>query len=119
MAKILIIDDEQPILTMYGDALTGHDVTTASNGEEGLEKAEKEEPDIILLDIIMPKMNGLDVLEKLKANKTTADIPVIMLTNLPEEASSDKAKASGASEYFVKAEFEPEKLAAHVNELLS
>jgi len=118
VAKILIIDDEQPILTMYGDALTGHEIVTAENGEEGLEKAEKEHPDIILLDIIMPKMNGLDVLDKLKNSKDTADIPVIMLTNLPEEASSDKAKASGASEYFVKAEFEPEKLADRVNELL-
>lgn len=119
MAKILLIDDEQPILTMYTDALSGHDVITANDGEDGLEKAEKESPDIILLDIIMPKMNGLDVLAKLKANKETADIPVIMLTNLPEEASADKAKASGASEYFVKAEFEPEKLLSHINELLS
>lgn len=119
MAKILIIDDEQPILTMYGDALSGHEIIMASDGEEGLSKAEKLDPDIILLDIIMPKMNGLDVLEKLKSNKETASIPVIMLTNLPKEASSDKAKTLGAEEYFVKAEFEPEKLAARVNELLS
>lgn len=118
MAKILIVDDEEPILRMYGEALTGHEVITAGNGTEALEMAEKEMPDLILLDIIMPQENGLDVLEKLKDNKETSSIPVMMLTNLPEEASADKARSLGAKEYFVKAQFEPEKLASKVNEVL-
>lgn len=119
MAKILIVDDEEPILNMYGAALTGHDVHFAKNGEEGLEKAQKDNPDLILLDIIMPKFNGLDVLERLKANKETSSIPVVILTNLPEEASADKAKALGAKGYFVKAEFEPDKLAKTIEQMLN
>lgn len=118
MAKILIIDDEEPILNMYGEALSGHDVVFATNGEEGLVKAQREEPDIILLDIIMPKFNGLDVLDQLKNDKDTNEIPVMILSNLPKEASADKARELGAAGYFVKAEFEPEKLASTVNGLL-
>jgi CheY-like chemotaxis protein len=118
MAKVLIIDDEEPILKMYSSALTGHEVLTAKNGEEGLKLAQSEEPNLVLLDIIMPKMNGLDVLEKLRSNKDTASIPVLMLTNLPQEASADKARALGAQGYFVKAQFEPAKLAEEVNRAL-
>lgn len=118
MAKILIIDDEEPILKMYGAALSGHEVLTATDGENGLKIAEQESPSLILLDIILPKVNGLDVLEQLKNNQETSSIPVIMLTNLPKEASADKASALGADGYFVKAEFEPEKLATEVEKLL-
>lgn len=118
MAKILIIDDEEPILNMYGEALEGHEVFFAKNGEEGLEMALKQSPDLILLDIIMPKFNGLDVLDQLKNDKETYDIPVIVLTNLPKEASADKARELGAAGYYVKAEFEPSKLAQTVNDLL-
>lgn len=118
MAKILIIDDEEPILNMYGEALSGHDVTFAKNGEEGFKKAIETQPDVILLDIIMPKFNGLDVLNQLKNEKETYSIPILMLTNLPKEASADKARELGAAGYFVKAEFEPDKLARTVNELL-
>lgn len=115
MAKVLIIDDEEPILKMYGSALTGHEVITAKNGEDGLSMAKDEQPNLILLDIIMPKVNGLDVLGKLRADKETESIPIMMLTNLPQEASADKARTLGAQGYFVKAEFEPEKLAKEVN----
>ncbi len=118
MAKILIIDDEEPILNMYGEALGGHEVMYAVNGQEGLELAQKETPDIILLDIVMPKFNGLDVLDMLKNNKDTDTIPVIMLSNLPKEVSADRARELGAAGYFVKAEFEPDKIARAVNNLL-
>lgn len=118
MAKILIIDDEESILKMYRVALSDHEVLTAADGSEGVKIAEQESPDLILLDIILPQVNGLDVLEKLKNNQETSSIPVIMLTNLPKEASADKASALGADGYFVKAEFEPEKLADEVNKLL-
>lgn len=118
MAKILIIDDEESILKMYGAALSGHEVLTATDGDEGIKLAEQQSPSLILLDIILPKVNGLDVLEKLKNSQDTSGIPVIMLTNLPKEASADKATALGADGYFVKAEFEPEKLATEVGKLL-
>ena len=116
--KILIIDDEQPILNMYSVALAEYGVFTAVNGYEGIEIAQKEQPDLIYLDIIMPKTNGLDVLKKLKSNDNTKEIPVILLTNLPEEASKDKAMALGAHDYFVKVEFEPERLLDETKKIL-
>lgn len=118
MAKILIIDDEESILKMYSDALSGHDVLTSKDGDEGIKIAEENDPDLILLDIILPKVNGLDVLTRLKENQETSSIPVLILTNLPKESSADKSKSLGADGYFVKAEYEPEKLAEEVNKLL-
>ena len=118
MAKILIIDDEESILKMYSDALSNHDILTSKDGDEGIKIAEENCPDLILLDIILPKVNGLDVLSRLKENQETSGIPVLILTNLPEESSADKAKTLGADGYFVKAEYEPEKLAEEVNKML-
>lgn len=107
--KILIIDDEPGVLHIYGDKLTseGLQATTASNGQEGLDKVKAEKPDLILLDVIMPKLNGLDVLKTLKQDSNTKDIPVILLTNLPAEMSAQKAKELGAADYLVKAEYDP------------
>jgi DNA-binding response OmpR family regulator len=116
--KILIIDDEEAILNMYSLVLSDFDVITAENGEEGLKIAKTQQPDLIYLDIIMPKLNGLDVLKKLKDNDETKEIPVILLTNLPEEASRDKAMSLGAYDYFVKVDFEPEKLADTTKSIL-
>lgn len=118
MKKILIIDDEEAILRMYKDALADYTVMTAKDGKEGLRTAQKDQPDLIYLDIIMPEFNGLDVLKKLKENKATTEIPVILLTNLPEEASADKAKSLGAEDYFVKVDYEPEKLAEATKKIL-
>jgi DNA-binding response OmpR family regulator len=117
--KILIVDDEEAILKMYSIGLAEFEIISASSGEEALEKARKEQPDLIYLDIIMPKINGLDVLKRLKSDKETAHIPVILLTNLPEEASAAKAKSLGANDYFVKVDFEPDKLAEKTREIIN
>ena len=116
--KILIIDDEEAIANMYEAALTDYTVISAKNGSIGLNLAQEEKPDLIFLDIIMPEQNGLDVLQTLKENKETKDIPVIMLTNLPEEASGTKAKALGALDYLIKAENEPEDIAKEAKKIL-
>jgi DNA-binding response OmpR family regulator len=110
--KVLIVDDEKGILKMYQERLSmeGMEVTTASNGEEGINLAKNQKPDIIMLDIIMPKFNGLDVLKNLKNDPDTKNIPVFLLTNLPAECSGDKAKELGAAGYLVKAEYEPKML---------
>ena len=118
MAKILIIDDEEAILKIYREALGKHQVLTANNGKEGYEMAEKESPDLVLLDIIMPEINGLDVLSKLKDNKNTSTIPIVVLTNLPKEASKEKATQLGAADYLVKAENDPDKVAEKVKEMV-
>lgn len=118
MSKILIIDDEEAILNMYAQALSDYEVITAKEGEEGLSMAQKEKPDLIYLDIIMPKINGLDVLDRLKTSKETADIPVVLLTNLPQEAAAEKAHSLGATDYFVKVETEPAELLQKTQKIL-
>jgi CheY-like chemotaxis protein len=122
MKKILIVDDEEAILKMYSTTLNisgKFQIITAKNGEDALSLAEKESPDLIYLDIIMPKLNGLDVLKQLKENKETKHIPVIILTNLPEDASADKATSLGANDYFVKVENEPEELLQKTEKIFS
>lgn len=103
--KILIVDDDPMIVRMYQERFTrdGFEVILASNGEEGIEKAEKEKPDIILLDIMMPKMNGYEALKVLKEKKETASIPVIILSSIG--ADSDlikKAKELGVTDVIAK-----------------
>jgi len=120
MAKILIVDDEESILFMYSEKLkeAGHQILTACKGEEGLEIARKEKPDLIFLDIIMPKLNGLDVLKELKSDPETKNIPTFLLTNLPEDASGNKAKELGVTGYLVKAQVEPTDLEKVVEEAI-
>lgn len=111
--KVLVVDDEQAILKMYSEAfkLRKIDVITAKNGEEGLRLITSEQPDIVLLDIIMPRLNGLDILAKMKADPALKSIPIYLLTNLPQECSEEKALKLGAAGYFVKAQTEPKALA--------
>jgi len=107
--KVLIVDDEKGVLKMYSDFLitSGIEVLQATDGQAGIKLAQEQKPDVILLDIIMPRYNGLDVLKDLKADQDLKNIPVFLLTNLPAESSGDKAKALGAAGYLVKAEYEP------------
>jgi CheY-like chemotaxis protein len=116
--KILLVEDENALAQMYSDRLKvdNHELTLANNGEAGLTAAQAGEFDIILLDIIMPKMNGLDVLKQLKADPRTKKVPVYLLTNIPE-ALNNKAKDLGAAGYFFKAETEPETLAKFLKDL--
>lgn len=105
-AKILLVDDDPMIIRMYSRKLQhdGYIVNLAFNGEEGLQSAKEDKPELILLDIMMPKMNGIEALKKIKADPALKDIPVVILTNLgdrPEDVK--KAKDLGAAEYIVKA----------------
>lgn len=107
--KVLIIDDERGILKMYTEYLktAGIEILQAVDGETGIKLAKEQKPDVILLDIIMPRYNGLDVLKDIKNDQDIKNIPVFLLTNLPEESSGDKAKQLGAAGYLVKAQYEP------------
>ena len=102
--RILMVDDEADLIKVVHVRLAanGYEVIAASNGLEGLEKAQKERPDLILLDVMMPRMHGLDVLLKLKDNPETASIPVLMLTANDDTESISKARALGAKDYIVK-----------------
>ena len=109
--RILLVDDTEDILLVVSRRLTswGYEALTASSGEEGLKIAEEHVPDLILLDIMMPKMKGRDVCARLKADPKTAKIPVIFLTAL---GLADHIKAGmdlGAEDYIVKP-FEPAEL---------
>ena len=120
MAKILIVEDDPLMLRMYQKIFTfeKHEVEIAVDGEEGLAKAQSFMPTIILLDIMMPKMNGLQVLEQLKVNQVTKSIPVIMLTNLAGQQDAETALSKGAVKYIIKSEYEPKQIADMVEEVI-
>lgn len=109
--KILIVDDEPELVEMLRMRLeaNGYEVVSAYDGEEGLAQAEKEKPDLILLDIMMPKMDGLVVLARLKNNLETNFIPVIMLTAKGDTSAILEAQRSFATDYVIKP-FEPKQL---------
>lgn len=104
---ILFIEDESALQKTFGEVLNqeGYQMISALDGEIGLRLAKDKKPDLILLDLILPKVNGFDVLKKLKEDKGTKDIPVIVLTNLEEMGDVDKAIKSGATTYLVKASY--------------
>jgi DNA-binding response OmpR family regulator len=103
-ARILVVDDEPDLLStvQYRLKFCNCQVITASNGKEGLEKAASDRPDLILLDTNMPVMNGHEMLECLRNNPDTKDIPVIMLTARCEPQDIDAASAHGVADYITK-----------------
>ena len=108
-ANVLVVDDDLTLRDMYQIRLEaeGYKVIVAGDGEEALEVIQKKKPDIILLDIMMPKMNGYDVLEKLKQNPETNSIPVLILTALIQDLNKAKGLMSGADDYLMKSEVMP------------
>lgn len=107
--KVLIVDDDQALMEMYLNRLKeeNFEVISAKNGEEALARAVDSKPDIILLDIMMPKVNGFDVLDILKSTPETKHIPVMILTVLVQDADRERGLKSGAEEYIVKSETMP------------
>ena len=121
MAKILLVDDDPLLTRMYQTKFNseGHVVENASDGVKALEMVGQVKPDLILLDVMMPRMNGLEVLTKLKANPATKSIPVVMLTNVSaSEADEEKGLELGAVAYLVKANYTPKEVVAKVKEIL-
>ncbi len=118
--KILIIEDEEMLVNMYESKFLteGFQVLKALNGEDGLALALKEKPDLILLDIILPKMDGFLVLKSLKEEASTKNIPIILLTNLGQDEDINKGKAMGADDYLVKANLTPSEVVEKVKEIL-
>ena len=120
-AKILIIDDEEDFcyfLKFNFETIKKYKVFTATNGKEGIKKAIRKKPDLILLDIMMPQINGFDVLNSLKENIKTAAIPVVMLTAIDQDESKEKANELYAYDYFTKT-IDLEKLVAGIDDILS
>ncbi len=120
MSKVLIIEDDSLIAKVYATRLKtdGHQVFIAENGETGLEMAKKEIPQAILLDLMMPKVSGLEVLASLKKDPKTSKIPVIVYSNLSREEEVAKAKALGAVAFITKAEVTPQQVVTKIESYL-
>jgi CheY-like chemotaxis protein len=118
---ILLADDEQFIVIAYKDGLehAGYSVVVAHDGEEALNQVQASTPDLILLDIIMPKMNGFEVLRALKADPAYANIPVVVLTNLSQSKDEEEARAAGAVDFVVKADISLKDLLARIEHLFT
>ena len=118
--KILFVDDEPTIVKLVTFRLkaNGYDVVTAVDGQEALDIAESENPDIILLNLMLPKINGYQVCEKLKQNNKLKNTPIIMLTARVQDSEIEKGLAMGASAYLTKP-FEAQDLLDKIEELLA
>lgn len=121
MTKIAIIEDDQAISQMYRIKFEaeGYSVETAENGKLGLELAESMRPDIILLDLMMPEMNGDEVLEKLRATDWGAQTMVIVLTNVGEQEIPEKVRSLGVKAVILKAAMTPRQVADLVKQQLT
>lgn len=121
--KVLIVEDDPLISRMYERVFTfeGFDVEMARDGEEGVTKLKKMDPKptMILLDIMMPKMTGIDVLRELKADPTTKAIPVVVLTNLSGTQDAEKAISMGAVKFLVKSSYKPKQIVDEIKEILA
>lgn len=110
--KILIVEDEEIMYSLLQKKLSqeGYEVSVAKDGEEGLTKMKEEKPDLILLDIIMPRKSGFEVMEEMKKDRDLRDIPVIVISNSGQPVELDKAKELGAKDWLIKTEFDPQEV---------
>ena len=119
--NILLVEDDPLMLNMYQKVFNyeGFKIEIAKDGEEGLEKAKSQRPNLILLDIMMPRLDGLDLLKKLKADSNLTNIPVVMLTNLSGVKYAKESLSLGAKEFLVKSEHDPKEVVEIVKKILS
>jgi len=110
--KILIIEDEEVILDLLQRKLTkeGYEISVARDGEEGIRVMKAVKPDLILLDIIMPKMGGFEVMEEMNKDKELKKIPVIVISNSGQPVELDRAQKLGAKDWLIKTEFDPQEV---------
>ena len=113
---VLLVDDDLTLREMYEERLKaeGFIIIQATNGQEALDKAKQAKPNVILLDIMMPKINGFDVLRQLKADELLKEIPVIILTALIQDVDRVQGKKLGAADYIVKSETMPGEVIAKI-----
>lgn len=119
-AKILIVDDDQFILDMYTLKFKneGYEVETATEGTEAIRKAKEFVPQVILLDIVLPHMDGFEILRELKKESSLAEAKVLMLSNVGEKKDIEKGLELGANDYIVKAHFTPTEVVQKVESVL-
>lgn len=117
---VLLVEDNDFIRNMYQLKLSksGLEVVEAGDGVQALEKIKAQKPDVILLDLMMPNMGGLDVLKQLKSDGMLPDLPVVVLTNVMDQQSVDDAKKLGARDYIVKTDLTPTQVVEKIQPLL-
>ena len=120
MKTILFIEDEAALQKTFSEILSteGFTVISALDGENGLALAKSEKPDLILLDLILPKLHGLEVLQEIKKDNNIKDIPVIVLTNVESIEKIDKALELGATTYLVKSEYSLEEVITKIKKTI-
>lgn len=118
--KILIVDDDLTLREMYEERLKfdGYVVIGASDGEEAIAKTQSEMPDLILLDVMMPKLNGIDVMKKLRGDEKTKNIPIIILTALIQEIDKLKGMMTDKDGYLIKSEQMPKEVIEKVHSII-
>ena len=120
MAKILLVEDDKILSNMYQIKLShaGYEIQTAENGEDGLKLMKSFHPDIVLMDLMMPIMDGFEALKKAKADPEIKDIPIIILTNLSQKEDAEKTLKTGAIDFIIKSDLTPtqvlEKIKSHL-----
>ncbi len=110
--KILIIEDEEILMNLLQRKLIqeGYDVSIARDGDEGLGLMKKNLPDLILLDILMPRMGGIEVMEEMQKDDSLKNIPVVIISNSGQPVEIDKAQQLGAKDWLIKTEFDPQEV---------
>lgn len=120
MARVLLIDDDSVLLTLYGTKLTadGYTVDTANNGEEGWQKISLNLPDVIVLDLLMPKVNGFTFLEKLQQTPNTQTVPKVVFSSVANQEQLNRLNQLGVKFYLNKIETTPTQLVSVINQLV-
>ena len=118
--KILIIEDDEFLRQLISKKISseGYEVSSAVDGTDGIEKVKSVMPDLILLDLLLPTTDGYEVLSKIKADKATSSIPVIILSNLGQQDEINKGMKLGAIDFLVKAQLTPEEIVTKVKTIL-
>jgi len=119
--SVLVIEDDKFLRELLINKLVteGYKIEGAVDGKEAFAILEKGRPDLIILDIILPDINGFEILEKIRANQAWAPVPVIILSNLDQKEDMDRAKALGAIDFMIKANFSLNEVLAHVKKALA
>jgi len=112
MKKILIIEDEEILMNLLQRKLIqeGYDVSIARDGDDGLKSMRKRLPDLILLDILMPRVGGIEVMEEMQKDDSLKNIPVVIISNSGQPVEIDRAQQLGARDWLIKTEFDPQEV---------
>jgi len=120
MKSILLIEDDPFLIDIYSTKLKeeGYGVEVADDGEEALDKIKAHKPDLILLDIVLPNVNGWEILRRIKKEEDLKNLKIIILSNLAEKEEVEKGMSSGADKYLVKAHFTPTEVVKEITQIL-